>query len=77
LFKILATTSAIAQFYQRGELDLSRNNPSFIIVILVDTKVVDILGSGFGQNGKESITILNLLLHNSGFPPDPSPNYCK
>ena len=36
-----------------------------------------LLGPEFGQNGKENITVRNLLLHNAGFPPDPTPNYCK
>jgi hypothetical protein len=34
-----------------------------------------LLGPEFGQNGKETITTLNLLLHNAGFPPDPVPGY--
>jgi CubicO group peptidase (beta-lactamase class C family) len=60
--KVTATTSAIAQFYQRGEISLN-------------TKIIDILGKDFGKNGKENITILNCLLHNAGLPPDPNPNY--
>ena len=36
-----------------------------------------LLGPEFGRNGKEAITVRNLLLHNAGFPPDPNPNYCK
>ena len=35
-----------------------------------------LLGPAFDQNGKENITLRNLLLHNAGFPPDPNPNYC-
>eukprot|EP01101_Sappina_pedata_P013658 TRINITY_DN9913_c0_g1_i1.p1 TRINITY_DN9913_c0_g1~~TRINITY_DN9913_c0_g1_i1.p1 ORF type:complete len:451 (-),score=132.88 TRINITY_DN9913_c0_g1_i1:186-1538(-) len=58
--KVLGTTNAMAQFYQRGEVNL-------------ETRVVDILGAQFGANGKENITLLNLLLHNSGFPGDPTP----
>jgi CubicO group peptidase (beta-lactamase class C family) len=38
-------------------------------------KVSSILGSIFSQNGKENVTVLNCLLHNAGFPPDPNPNY--
>jgi len=60
--KVTATTSAVAQFYQRGELNLN-------------TRIVDILGSEYGQNGKTDITVLNCLLHNTGYPPDPDPNY--
>ena len=36
-----------------------------------------LLGSDFSVNGKEKITVRNLLLHNAGFPPDPQVNYCK
>lgn len=48
-------------------------------VVRTDTKVSDpsLLGSSFSQNGKGSICILNLLLHNAGFPPDPDPLYCE
>eukprot|EP01100_Stratorugosa_tubuloviscum_P009056 TRINITY_DN3795_c0_g1_i1.p1 TRINITY_DN3795_c0_g1~~TRINITY_DN3795_c0_g1_i1.p1 ORF type:complete len:441 (+),score=154.82 TRINITY_DN3795_c0_g1_i1:69-1391(+) len=60
--KVVAGTTAIAQFYQRGEISL-------------DARIVDILGEEFGVNGKEDITILNCLLHNAGFPADPIPNY--
>jgi len=48
------------QFYQRGELYL-------------DVKVSQLLGQQYSVNGKENITILNLLLHNSGFYSDPIP----
>jgi CubicO group peptidase (beta-lactamase class C family) len=34
-----------------------------------------LLGPDFAQNGKSTITPRNLLLHNSGFPPDPFPGY--
>eukprot|EP01095_Lingulamoeba_sp_RSL-Kostka_P016291 TRINITY_DN7924_c1_g1_i1.p1 TRINITY_DN7924_c1_g1~~TRINITY_DN7924_c1_g1_i1.p1 ORF type:complete len:455 (-),score=154.28 TRINITY_DN7924_c1_g1_i1:92-1456(-) len=60
--KVTGATTAIAQFYERGELDLN-------------TKVEDILGKQFGTNGKDQISVLNCLLHNAGFPPDPDPNY--
>lgn len=60
--KVVAATTAIAQFYERGELDLN-------------TPIQDILGSQFAANGKGPITVLNCLLHNAGFPPDPDPNY--
>jgi len=60
--KVTATLSAVGQFYQRGELSLQ-------------TKVATILGPKFAQNGKAGISVLNCLLHNAGFPPDPNPNY--
>ena len=49
-----------------------------IMFLLSDMRVSDssLLGPEFGQNGKQTITIRNLLLHNAGFPPDPKPNYC-
>jgi CubicO group peptidase (beta-lactamase class C family) len=58
------TTTSIAQFYQRGEVEL-------------EEKVCDekLLGIGFSGQGKDKIALLNLLLHNAGFPPDPRPNY--
>eukprot|EP01121_Diplochlamys_sp_Union-15-3_P012770 TRINITY_DN3873_c0_g1_i1.p1 TRINITY_DN3873_c0_g1~~TRINITY_DN3873_c0_g1_i1.p1 ORF type:complete len:481 (-),score=72.54 TRINITY_DN3873_c0_g1_i1:39-1406(-) len=64
LTKVLMTTSALMTFYERGEITL-------------DLQISDrlLLGSGFSQNGKGDITILNLLLHNAGFPPDPVPGY--
>lgn len=64
LTKVTATTTAAALFYQRGELDL--NMP------VADTYL---LGPSYAQNGKENITVRNLLLHNSGYPPDPVPGY--
>lgn len=42
---------------------------------MLDTRVCDLL-PGFEVNGKETITLLNLLLHNAGFPADPDPGYC-
>lgn len=41
-----------------------------------DTPIAAILGKEYEQNGKAKITVLNCLLHNAGYPPDPSPNYC-
>ena len=45
----------------------------------VDMKVSSsqLLGPDFANNGKGSIAVRNLLLHNAGFPPDPNPNYCE
>jgi CubicO group peptidase (beta-lactamase class C family) len=64
LTKVTATTSAAAQFYQRGELDL-------------DMPVADgyLLGPRYAAQGKETITPRNLLMHNAGYPPDPVPGY--
>eukprot|EP01156_Anaeramoeba_ignava_P006001 Anaeramoba_ignava/a347490_159.p1 GENE.a347490_159~~a347490_159.p1 ORF type:complete len:438 (+),score=116.39 a347490_159:28-1314(+) len=64
LTKVVATTTAVMQFYQRGELDLNTK--------LIDPKL---LGEKYNNNGKDQITVRNLLLHNAGFPPDPVPNY--
>lgn len=60
-------------------MSLSLPFPLVLAVVYVDTKVSDpsLLGSSFSQNGKGSISILNLLLHNAGFPPDPDPLYCE
>lgn len=60
LTKVTMTTSAVMTFYQRGELDL-------------DWYVVDLLGPSFDNNGKSAIKVINLLLHNAGYPPDPTP----
>lgn len=62
--KIMATTTATAQLYQRGFLGL-------------DTKLCDpsLLGPAFANQGKADITVRNLMLHNAGFPPDPNPGY--
>ncbi|KAL9643989.1 hypothetical protein ABK040_005457 [Willaertia magna] len=61
--KVLAATSATAILYQKGLLNIKQ-------------KVVEYFPD-FKQNGKGGITIENLLLHNSGFPPDPSPGYSE
>lgn len=62
LSKVVATTTAVALLYQHGLLAL-------------DDKVSKYLGSEFSAQGKGSISIRNCLLHNAGFPPDPSPWY--
>ncbi|EGD82667.1 hypothetical protein PTSG_03327 [Salpingoeca rosetta] len=64
LTKVLATTTATMTFYQRGELQLDE---------LVSSD--RLLGAPYAQNGKGPIKVLNLLLHNSGYPPDPYPGY--
>ena len=66
LTKVLASTTAIMVFYQRGLIDL-------------DWRIADnvLLGPEFAANGKNDITVRSLLLHNSGLPAGPSPSYCK
>jgi CubicO group peptidase (beta-lactamase class C family) len=62
LTKVVSTTSVVALLYQNGYFNL-------------DTKVADILGDDFKNGGKDNITVLNCLLHNAGFAPDPVPWY--
>jgi CubicO group peptidase (beta-lactamase class C family) len=62
LTKVVSTTSVVALLYQHGYVSL-------------DDKVGDILGERFNNGGKEKITVLNCLLHNAGFSPDPVPWY--
>eukprot|EP00049_Salpingoeca_infusionum_P023339 m.11518 g.11518 ORF g.11518 m.11518 type:complete len:448 (-) comp5738_c0_seq1:1698-3041(-) len=64
LTKVLATTTAAMTFYQRGELNLN---------MLVSDE--HLLGSMYAQQGKGDVKVLNLMLHNAGYPPDPSPEY--
>jgi beta-N-acetylhexosaminidase len=54
LTKVIGTTNAVMRLYDEKRLDL-------------DDPVVKYLPK-FGQNGKEKITIRNLLLHDSGLP---------
>jgi beta-glucosidase-like glycosyl hydrolase/CubicO group peptidase (beta-lactamase class C family) len=54
LTKVVSTTSAVMKLYDEGKINL-------------DEKVVSYLPE-FGANGKENITVRNLLLHNSGLP---------
>jgi SSS family transporter len=56
LTKVLVTTTAIMQLYEQGKLDL-------------DAPVARYLPS-FAANGKENVTIRELLTHYSGLPPD-------
>jgi len=58
--KVTTTNTAVMQFYQRGEIALQQ-------------RVSDILGPAFSVKGKQNITIINLLLHNSGYYADPIP----
>jgi len=62
--KIMATTTAVAQLYQSGHLGLDE---------LVASE--RLLGPNFASHGKGQITVRNLMLHNAGYPPDPSPGY--
>lgn len=50
--KVIATTSAIMKLYDDGKIDLYSPVASYI--------------PEFGNNGKEDITVFNLLVHNSG-----------
>ena len=59
--KVLSTTSATAILYQKGFLGLQDRVTKYF--------------PAFGVNGKDAITIENLLLHNAGFAPDPDPWY--
>ncbi len=54
LTKVVATTSAIMKLYEEGKISL-------------DDSIVKLIPK-FSSNGKEKITIRNLLLHNSGLP---------
>ena len=60
--KVVGTTTAVAFLYQNGLF-----GPGGL-----DTPVQDIL-PGFGANGKATVTLRHCLLHNAGFPPDPTP----
>lgn len=63
--KIIGGTTLAALLYQRGALPP------------LDTPVADaaLLGPDFAQAGKANVTLRHLLLHNAGYPPDPSPGY--
>lgn len=83
MFALLATTTAVAQFYQRGELPLGTIYLGtcqlwqvLLIRLSADTPIMQILGKDYAQQGKGGITVRHCLLHNSGYPADPNPNYC-
>lgn len=59
--KVISTTSATALLYQKGLIGLKDKVTKYY--------------PDFAVNGKGEITIESLLLHNSGFPPDPDPWY--
>ena len=62
--KILGATTSSALLVDLGLLDL-------------DMAVADasLLGAAFAQNGKGSIRVRDCLLHQAGYPPDPTPSY--
>ena len=64
LSKVVATTSVVAQLYENGLIDLGARVAS-----------AELLGEGFASGGKDGVTVEDCLLHQAGFPPDPSPNY--
>ena len=63
LSKVVATTSAVALLYQRGFLAVE------------DAVSKHLYNSNYSQNGKQDVTVLNCLLHNAGYQPDPVPSY--
>ena len=87
LTKVLATTTAVAQFYQVclclcPSLPRALRSPWTPLFsrlqrgeVGLDTRLADesLLGAEFSANGKEEITVRNMLLHNAGLPPDPVP----
>jgi CubicO group peptidase (beta-lactamase class C family) len=52
--KVVSTTTAIMRLYDEKKIDLDAPIASYI--------------PAFGRNGKDKITVRNLLLHNSGLP---------
>ena len=63
LTKVVATTTAAMLLYQWGELSL-------------DLRLGQLFGSAFvaADPRKANITVLHLLTHTAGFPPDPTPS---
>ena len=63
--KLLGPVTAAARLYELGLLPP------------LDTPVADeaLLGGRFAAHGKRDVTLRNLLLHDAGFPPDPTPGY--
>jgi serine-type D-Ala-D-Ala carboxypeptidase len=65
--KLIGPVTCAAYLYQIGAMpDLDEKVSSSLL-----------LGTNYSQNGKENITLRNLLLHNSGYPPDPNPSYAS
>ena len=64
LTKVTATTTAAMLLYQWGEFDL-------------DARLTNFYGDGFAATDPEGRNHRpNLLLHDAGWPPDPTPSYC-
>ena len=61
--KVIGPTSSLALLYQRGDVGLDDPVHKYL--------------PGFEANGKESVTVRHLLLHNSGLPEGPSVSYCS
>ena len=63
--KIIGPVTAAARLYELG------------LLVDLDGSVSeeDLLGPAFAQKGKGNVTVRNLLLHDAGFPPDPTPGY--
>ena len=64
LSKVVATTAVAAVLYELGLLGLNERLAS-----------PTLLGVAFAAGGKENVTVADCLLHEAGFPPDPSPNF--
>jgi CubicO group peptidase (beta-lactamase class C family) len=64
--KLIGPVTAAARLYQLGLLAL-------------DAPVADraLLGPRFASHGKGAVTVRNLLLHDAGFAPDPSPSFAS
>ncbi|HET7442392.1 MAG TPA: serine hydrolase, partial [Terriglobales bacterium] len=56
LTKVVSTTTAVMQLFERGKVKLNDDATKYI--------------PEFGQNGKEDVTVRQLLTHYSGFAPD-------
>ena len=71
--KVLATTSAMSILYELGYVDLRQSVQTYLCS---EEEMEFTEGKSyiaFGVNGKQNVTVLNLLLHNSGLSPDPMP----
>jgi CubicO group peptidase (beta-lactamase class C family) len=60
--KIIGCTTTGAHLYQLGYLDIYANVSLY-------------LGDAYKSNGKDVIRVMDLLLHQAGYPPDPYPSY--
>jgi CubicO group peptidase (beta-lactamase class C family) len=64
LSKIMGATSASAVLYEAGLLDLD----AFVAG-------PTLLGPAYAGQGKDKVRVRDLLMHQAGYPPDPSPGY--